>query len=327
MKSIFAEYDITMKNIRDNIGKGNLNHDYILQTLLEEYPERFSKAIAKYQKTYFQDRSKLDFSLRSEHEEWFRGTEKTCKTKEEAMGKRAQDRIRGYYYKTKEEIIKSDLYETNEKARQMFHRILDIFRYLLIGCNYFSMMFDRKCKRKHPSLQDQTDASALPSKRMRQMIKEYATRTEMFEDWSVSLCNDSGEFFCQGLYSNTGGCDKGHSINPYICRENLLVFQVWNLDHQIELARTIVPSLIENVRSLLENPNQKCPLHGKKVKDVNIIEYFLELFSVKNLKLVYIVCHDKTQRKNSSNGRLVCDKCSEYNLIKDFTDFTESIDC
>lgn len=130
-----------------------------------------------------------------------------------------------------------------------------------------------------------------------------------------------GDFYCQGAFSDNGNCcSMHHTINPYASRENLILFQVWNLDHQIELSRSIIPALIANVLNLVEHPQKRCSLHNKKVVDVSVLEYFLEIFSLKNLKLVHIVCHEKAQRSNKSNGRLICASCHEYKIVQELMD-------
>lgn len=269
--------------------------------------------------------TKTHLSLRSEHTEWFEGQEERCNSKEEAMAKRAQDRVRTYYYKTKDELTRTKLYRSNLRARQIIDEVLRKFRYLLIGCDYFSMIFNRKCTEKHSHLadkllDDETDATAIPNKRLKQIIKEYTTQHEILDEWSVSLCSDLGDFYCQGPFSTEteNCCTLQHTINPYASRENLILFQVWNLDHQIELSRSILPALLAHVQELVGEPQLKCAQHPKRrVVDVSVLEYFLEIFSLKNLKLVHIVCHEKVQRANKSNGRLICDQCHEYRIVKE----------
>lgn len=303
---------------------------------MEQQPEKFRKLIAEYEKKKLHSSvtcrndaaAKTHLSLKTEHSEWFAGLDEHCNTKEQALQRKAQDRVRGYYYKTKDDLTKNKLYRQNLKARQVIDSILEKFRYLLIGCDYFSMIFNRKCEHKHEflldklELDDETDASrAVPRKKLREVIKEYTLRNEILDEWSVSLCTDFGDFYCQGPYSDTRqNCTLQHSINPYASRENLILFQVWNLDHQIELSRSILPSLIENVRELISTPRRKCELHQQPVVDISVLEYFLEIFSLKNLKLVHIVCHEKVQRTNKSNGRLLCRKCHEYKIVAELMD-------
>ncbi|TDG43210.1 hypothetical protein AWZ03_010370 [Drosophila navojoa] len=298
----------------------------IFYDFIEQHPDKFRRMITEYEQQKQRralDNTKAHLSLKAEHVEWFEGSEERFQSKEEAMAVRAQTRVRGYYYKTKEELTRNPLYRQNAKARQIINSVLEQFRYLLIGCDYFSMMFNRKCELKHEILRqhgeaEEPDAASVPNKRLRQVIKDYTTRNAILDEWSVSLCTDLGDFYCQGSYSDNGNyCSLKHTINPYASRENLILFQVWNLDHQIELCRTILPTLVANVQELVTQPQRKCALHNKRVVDVSVLEYFLEIFSLKNLKLVHIVCHEKVQRTNQSNGRLLCADCHEYRIVQE----------
>ncbi|XP_017858413.1 PREDICTED: DNA fragmentation factor subunit beta [Drosophila arizonae] len=298
----------------------------IFYDFIEQHPDKFRRMITEYEQQKQRralDNTKAHLSLKAEHVEWFEGSEERFQSKEEAMAVRAQTRVRGYYYKTKEELTRNPLYRQNAKARQIINSVLEQFRYLLIGCDYFSMMFNRKCELKHEMLQqhgdsEEPDAASVPNKRLRQVIKDYTSRNAILDEWSVSLCSDLGDFYCQGAYSDNGNyCSLQHTINPYASRENLILFQVWNLDHQIELCRTILPTLVANVQELVTQPQRKCALHNKRVVDVSVLEYFLEIFSLKNLKLVHIVCHEKVQRTNQSNGRLLCADCHEYRIVQE----------
>ncbi|EDV58708.1 DNA fragmentation factor subunit beta [Drosophila erecta] len=298
----------------------------IFYDFIEQHPEKFRRMITEYEdqkQRCVLDNSKAHLSLKDEHVEWFAGGEERFHSKEEAMAMRAQTRVRGYYYKAKEQLTRNPLYRQNVKARQVINAVLEKFRYLLIGCDFFSMIFDRSCKQKHEFLQqhlgeEETDAGRIPSKRLRQVIKEYTKENCILDEWSTSLCSDLGDFYCQGSYSENGNsCSKQHTINPYASRENLILFQVWNLDHQIELCRTILPALVANVEELVSHPQIKCSLHNKQVVDISVLEYFLEIFSLKNLKLVHIVCHERVQRSNRSNGRLLCPDCHEYRIVQE----------
>jgi hypothetical protein len=53
------------------------------------------------------DGEKAKLSLKCDHPEWFEGLDSNAKTKEDYMFRRAQDRIRGYFYKTREELLKN----------------------------------------------------------------------------------------------------------------------------------------------------------------------------------------------------------------------------
>ncbi|XP_059618944.1 DNA fragmentation factor subunit beta [Phlebotomus argentipes] len=251
-----------------------------------------------------------ELSLRQEHKEWFSGQDSRFSSKEEVMAKRAQDRVRGYFYKTKDEITKSKIYRENITARMKLNEILGVFQYFLIGCDHFSCLFDRKYPRKHEIVEEDAPDGGIPKKRMR-MIKELFEEEEFFKDLCVSLCNSHGDFRCQGLWSETTCKYSNHLINPYSSRENFILFQVWNLDHQIELSRSVIPSLLKTVEQMSEENNLQCQVHRCRATNIDIIAYFLELFTTDNLKLVHIVCHDKGLHSLRSKGRILCAKCHE----------------
>lgn len=330
---VFSESDY-------KFGQLKFNHPLLLAgdiiyEFMKQHPEKFRELVMQYEEKKKQQRqqqsittddSKTHSSLKCEHKEWFVGPEERYLTKEEVMSRRAQDRVRGYYYKVKDELTHNEFYRQNARGRLFIDSILEKFRYLLIGCDYFSMMFDRSCEQKHPSLQkseseDEPDARQcpIPNKKLKQIIREFTRTHQILDEWSVSLCNNSGRFYCQGAFSKDAEtCSLRHTINPYASREDLILFQVWNLDHQIELSRTILPSLLANIKELVLGAGRRlCQMHRKPLIDVSVLEYFLEIFSVKNLKLVHIVCHEKTQRTNQSNGGLICCQCPEHCIVRE----------
>ncbi|XP_043277791.1 DNA fragmentation factor subunit beta [Venturia canescens] len=101
----------------------------------------------------------------------------------------------------------------------------------------------------------------------------------------VSLCDANGEFRCEGMW-NLERCSYGerHQINPYRSHEELVIFSTWNLDHKIERSRTLVPQLLKVSEQEIIN-------------DEDVISLYDNLFTVKNLRLVHIVCHDKGTHK------------------------------
>lgn len=177
-----------------------------------------------------------------------------AKTKEEYMYRRSQDRIRTYYYKTKDELMKMDL--PNEEL----HELLLELRIKLKRVDHYGCYFDRS---------------------------KVQVDSEM-----KCLCDPTGVFICQGRWDKEACLyNPRHNINPYSSREERIVFQTWNLDHKVERSRTIVPAV---ARALKEWAKTK----GIKNKDEYKIIYnkvFHQLFTVDNLKLVHIVCHDKTR--------------------------------
>ncbi|XP_032815723.1 DNA fragmentation factor subunit beta-like [Petromyzon marinus] len=108
----------------------------------------------------------------------------------------------------------------------------------------------------------------------------------------VRLCDNNGQFSCQGAY-NKQDCQYQHKINPYANWESRIQFSVWNLDHRIEKSREVLPSL----KTALEKSNGR---------QINWRYFYGLLFTRENLKLVDIVCHDKTCHK------LKCKKLKFY---------------
>lgn len=257
-----------------------------------------------------------------EHEEWF-GDDKKLKTKEEVMRKKAQDRIKGYFYKTKDELTKSSIYQSSSVARKLIDNMLSDFFLFLSGVNYFSTLFDRTCGDRFipckTTKDDEIDAISVkkkPIKRKRITLdtKVQIRNQNVFKKYSVTLCNEVGDFYCHGLWFDEN-CTYSHQINPYYSRENLIFFQIFNLDHQIEISRSIFPSILKHVEDLVNN-KALCSIHKKSGVQVSILTYFLEIFTVKNLKLVHIICHDKSNHSKRSSGRIICVNCKEYKFLE-----------
>ncbi|XP_060522771.1 DNA fragmentation factor subunit beta [Cylas formicarius] len=196
------------------------------------------------------DVEKAKLSAKIDHPEWFEGLGTRAKTKEEYLSMRAQDRIRMYFYKTKEELLKA----TELPPGTLCNLLNDLQSKLKLN-KYHGYYFDR-------------NAAA--------------------GDANVSaLCNVAGVFTCHGRWDKNGCLyNPSHSINPYTSREERIVFQTWNLDHQVERSRSIIPAIREALRE-----------SGKIMRDekpsVDIKAIYNDLFTLNNLKLVHIVCHDK----------------------------------
>jgi DNA fragmentation factor beta subunit len=236
------------------------------------------------------------------------------------MERKAQDRIRGYFYKTKEELTKSEIYKTDKSAKLLLDNLLDDFFLFLNGVDYFSCLFNRKCKNHYTNLlksQDNIDGTIKrkipPRKRIKLEVKKQLSNVDLFKKYSVTLCNKTGDFNCHGVWYDSK-CSYSHSINPYASRENLIFFQTYNLDHQIEISRTILPSILENAKNLAKQEN--CSIHKKIGSSLSTITYFLEIFTMRNLKLVNIICHDKAIHQKRSKGRIICENCREFKFIE-----------
>lgn len=166
------------------------------------------------------------------------------------MSRRAQDRIRSYYYKTKEELLHAPHLPANK-----LNALLAELQTKLKLNKYHGHLFDRNAAVGDSNLK--------------------------------ALCDKDGSFYCDGRW------DKEfclyvprHSINPYTSREERIIFQTWNLDHQIERTRSVIPGIC---RALLEI-DRAVRKHGCSL-DIKAI--YNDLFTMNNLRFVHVVCHDK----------------------------------
>lgn len=304
-----------IKNVHGNVFKTA----EAIRNFVAENRSEFDKFIDEYQTSIKLTTEQIQASKRDEHAEWFEGVPPTIMTKEEVMSRRSQDRIRGYFYKTKEEIQKSDIYRANAAARKLLDEILEIFQYFLIGVDYFSVLFNRKWEHRHALVktEDTTDGTKAPPRKRAKVaaIRNIFNDSVLKSDYYVSLCDETGNFYCHGIW-NSDKCQYGnHSINPYASRENVILFQMWNLDHQVEITRTVIPKLLSDVHSIVID-EAKCLRHNRPAKMLTIMKYFLELFTMSNLRLVHIVCHDKAGHNLKSNGTILCDKCKEFKSVQ-----------
>ncbi|CAG9812597.1 unnamed protein product [Phaedon cochleariae] len=217
------------------------------------------------------DKDSAKFSSRSEHPEWFEGLNTNSKTKEEYMFRRAQDRIRTYFYKTKDELNKKDV--PRNALRELITEL------------------DSKLK-------------------LNKYLGYYFNRANAGDENMKSICDQNGNFQCQGRWDKEQCLyHPSHSINPYASREARIVFQTWNLDHNKERSRSIIPAVCaalhsvgrlsgnDKVRKLLDHVGD---VHADKCLDVKSI--FNDLFTVNNLKFVHIVCHDKGAHVHAKAG-------------------------
>lgn len=231
------------------------------------------------------------------------------------MCRRAQDRIRMYYYKTKEELLKTK--EIALPQKQLQSLILDLHNRLKMN-HFHGYYFDRACS---------------GNENMK------------------SICDIWGTFTCQGRWDKEKCLyHPAHSINPYVSREARIIFQTWNLDHNKERTRSIIPAIRSALRAcgsacgcgdctddgcsrneknekIRQSLNDQNVINGlnvvhkdkvdRNVIDKNVSEVgcniknarrniipienlcldvkgiYDDLFTTNNLKLVHIVCHDK----------------------------------
>lgn len=128
------------------------------------------------------------------------------------MFRRAQDRIRTYYYKTKEELLKA-----KDAPQDKIIYIINELNSRLKNVKYFGCYFDRKANTGDSQLK--------------------------------CLCDPDGFFTCQGRWDKeTCLYTPAHQINPYTSREERIIFQTWNLDHTKERSRAVIPAIFESLR-------------------------------------------------------------------------------
>ncbi|VVC99218.1 unnamed protein product [Leptidea sinapis] len=222
------------------------------------------------------DDEKAMLSDRSEDPDWFIGLESSEKTKEQSMSKRVKERMRGYFYKTKSALQSSELYvhSKNGRCKTLIDQFLLDLRELLECSNYNEGYFNRK-----------------------------------YVD--VRLCNERGLFECGGLWSEDKCVYRNvHIINPYRSREERIIFQTWNLDHKIELSRSIIPKILQAVEEINKGESN-CYSCNNEFNNggIETDRYYLEIFTRSNLKLVHIVCHHKGKHNVQSGVYTVCRKC------------------
>lgn len=271
-------YNLIRSTKQEYIDTGNAAKDFLSTNIKEKF-KVFQKYIAM-----ADDKNTL-LSDRKDDPAWFEGLEPCEKTKEQTMSKRLKDRMRGYYYKTKTSLQNSDLYvhSKNTENKVAIDQFLHNLRKLLESVNYNQGYFDRRAEKSR-------------------------------------LCDSAGLFQCQGLW-NSSTCVYGdsHTINPYRSREERIIFQTWNFDHKIELSRSIIPRILESFEFVI-GKSITCMFCEKSAKEgcVESERYYLQIFTVENLKLVHIVCHCKSKHDIDSDVYMVCRKCfgKQINSIK-----------
>lgn len=176
------------------------------------------------------------------------------------MFRRAQDRVRTYYYKTKDELLKS---KDIPLARVMC--LLNDLQSRLKTVRYFGCYFDRSAC--------------------------------MGDGYLKSICDEKGEFACQGRWDKEVCLyNPIHKINPYTSREERIIFQTWNLDHLKERSRSVIPAIYQALKNEVNYKNIELDSY------IDVKSIFNDLFTLKNLKFVHIVCHDKGAHFSKTAG-------------------------
>ncbi|CAB3223750.1 unnamed protein product [Arctia plantaginis] len=270
-------YDLIRSHKKDYIETGAAAKEF-LSTNIKEKLKVFQKYIEA------ADDAHTMLSERAQDPKWFEGLESSEKTKEQSMSKRVKDRMRGYYYKTKSALQASEVYihSKNGYGKKLIDTFLTDLRKLLESHKYNDTYFNRK-----------------------------ATK-------NLRLCDEYGQFECGGLWSSDKCLYEGtHVINPYRSREERIIFQTWNLDHKIELSRSIIPKILQAIEGLY-NGDIKCMVCDKEsnIGGIETDRYYLQIFTRANLKLVHIVCHYKGKHDAESDVYTVCKKCCGQQSIE-----------
>ncbi|CAK1546995.1 unnamed protein product [Leptosia nina] len=235
------------------------------------------------------DNAKTLLSERSQDPDWFAGLEPSEKTKEQSMSKRIKERMRGYYYKTKTALQSSELYvhSKNGGSKKYIDQFLVDLRKLLEGSKYNEGYFNRKYEKEQ------------------------------------RMCDETGLFECGGLWNNNRCVyENEHIINPYRSREERILFQTWNLDHRIELSRSIIPTILQALNNIYIGKLYCTDCRSNtNYGNIETERYYLQIFTRENLKLVHIVCHYKGKHDAASDLYTICQKC----LVKNRTKFGPNI--
>ncbi|KPJ02635.1 DNA fragmentation factor subunit beta [Papilio xuthus] len=106
-------YNLIRSSKKDYIDTGVAAKEFLNTNIRDKF-KVFQKYIAA------ADDAKTLLSDRSEDPNWFEGLELSEKTKEQSMCKRAKERMRGYYYKTKTALKSSDFYVHSKNGQEKF---------------------------------------------------------------------------------------------------------------------------------------------------------------------------------------------------------------
>lgn len=196
------------------------------------------------------------------------------------MRYKARSRIRSYLYKTKKILQTSDLYKKKVSCKRAIDKFVKCLETQLSANKYQEYYFDRKAP-------------------------------------DEKLCDENGKFFCGGLWNQEDCGDYDHIINPYGSKAKRILFQTWNLDHGLELSRTIAPGVMKALEKSTDIA-KTCHVCKAEVDNMHLLasEYYKLLFTKKNLKLVHIVCHDKRKHRTDDCVFVLCDDCHDKELKK-----------
>ena len=142
------------------------------------------------------------------------GLSTNAKTKDDFLNKACQARIRGYFYKAKDQLTATKLTSSSRHYDQTVKMIMSQFSDWLKDCSYNGHYFDRRF----------ADSKQQPK---------------------PSICDSFGNFLCEGKFNQicckyiltkaedaaAAGDLSPHQINPYASPEARIMFSTWNFDH------------------------------------------------------------------------------------------------
>ena len=254
----------------------------------EDFQAKWLMMTAEVERGTRKDSHKL--SSRAEDPAWFQDISSSARTKEEVMFRSCSARVRGYLTRAEQQLGENPcsraeaLCLATVVGNSLLLQWLSLIYLNLINIQHFPDI--HQCKA--PSLL----TSVLPGE-FRARLKAARYHGSYFDRGAAAgerLCDGTGQFCCQGRYDRPDCEYRGqHTINPYSSREARLLFSTWNLDHQVERSRAVVPALLEAART------------RRNRQQVNSDYFYSLLFTRDNLKLVHVVCHDKQEH----DGRTV----------------------
>nr|XP_032524739.1 DNA fragmentation factor subunit beta isoform X2 [Danaus plexippus plexippus] len=111
-------YNMISSVKKDYLNTGKAAKEFLNVNLKEKF-----KVLERYISAANDSRAMI--SERTQDPDWFEGLDSSEKTKEQSMSKRAKERMRGYYYKTKTALQSSQLYIHTKNGQSK--KLIDLF--------------------------------------------------------------------------------------------------------------------------------------------------------------------------------------------------------
>ncbi|XP_016916229.1 DNA fragmentation factor subunit beta isoform X2 [Apis cerana] len=277
-EKVLSDADLLYDTLR------RVNIDFLIagEKASEFLAENLKAKVAVLNNALNKDDSKTAFSSRDEHPDWFQGLETNCATKEAYLHRRCQDRIRGYLYKTIDQIKSSDVFSKDPRARKQLLYAIAFFKMQLKEDHYFGYYFDRS-RAKIGSLggRDERDSSTSCYDHCPCRLKWLDESTYFRLFGTIGQHCDDVDAVKRRNERNCGAKgeeeeEEAEKTCPYKIRRTG--------EDTIERSRTLIPLLLKLATQGTAN-------------EMDLFEIYDNLFTVKNLRLVHIVCHDKGSHK------------------------------